>query len=74
MVDYPSTYEEIMAFSRYSHSVEGVFEINEISKPPESVENSDAEDLDTSRVQDLTADEAPQNDSAEARKKSSELW
>jgi hypothetical protein len=50
LVDYPSTYEEMMAFSRYSQSVQAVFEIDEIPRVPESPENSDAEDLDTSRV------------------------
>ena len=43
LVDFPQTETETLALSKYSQSLNAVFEINEIPKPPEDKEESENE-------------------------------
>ena len=46
MVDYPTSKAEILAFAKYSHSLNGVFEINESARPKTAEDEEAEEDQD----------------------------
>jgi hypothetical protein len=41
MVDFPSSQAEILAFGKYSHALNGVFEINEAARPKTAEEEEE---------------------------------
>ena len=41
LVDYPQTKAETLAFSKYSNSLNGVFSISEIPRPPKEVDEDE---------------------------------
>lgn len=66
LVDYPQTKAEALAFAKYSGSLNGVFEISEIPKPPQEEDEVDEEEEDESQAEEKPAPEQAIPDSKEA--------